>query len=257
MGCEFVYCPLHIFPFATMVLENYYGKGGMGDFETIIDGIYQVGGSDLSDPADAAAYIVAGKSEFVMIDCGAGLNPENIVENIVAIGLKPERLSTLILTHCHVDHIGATDHFRQMSGCAVVAHTLDADAIESGDPVLTAANWYKTQLPRTTVDRRLKAPHETLLCGGEPVHLLHTPGHTPGSIAVYLDRQGQRILFGQDIHGPFAREFGSDIGDWRASMASLLELQADILCEGHFGIFRPRERVERYIRGYLDQYADE
>jgi hypothetical protein len=40
-------------------------------------------------------------------------------------------------------------------------------------------------------------------------------------------------------------------------MKQLLELKADILCEGHFGIYKPRERVERYIQGYLDQYAGE
>jgi len=74
-------------------------------------------------------------------------------------------------------------------------------------------------------------------------------------MAVYLDRQGTRILFGQDIHGPFSREFGSDIGQWRDSMEKLIDLGADILCEGHFGIYRPRQRVQRYIRSYLDQYA--
>jgi hypothetical protein len=37
-------------------------------------------------------------------------------------------------------------------------------------------------------------------------------------------------------------------------MNKLLALQADILCEGHFGIFRPREKVEQYIQGYLRQY---
>jgi len=40
-------------------------------------------------------------------------------------------------------------------------------------------------------------------------------------------------------------------------MERLLDLEADILCEGHFGIFRPRSQVERYIRDYLDRYAEE
>jgi len=105
------------------------------------------------------------------------------------------------------------------------------------------------------VDRRLKGEHEVIACAPDEIHCLHTPGHTPGSMAVYLDRQGTRILFGQDIHGPFSREFGSDIGQWRDSMEKLIDLGADILCEGHFGIYRPRQRVQRYIRSYLDQYA--
>ena len=38
-------------------------------------------------------------------------------------------------------------------------------------------------------------------------------------------------------------------------MKRLLSLKADILCEGHYGIFTGREKVRKYIEGYLDQYA--
>ncbi len=84
---------------------------------------------------------------------------------------------------------------------------------------------------------------------------LHTPGHTPGSISIILDRDGKRVLFGQDIHGPFADSFGSDLLAWRKSMEVLLGLQADILCEGHFGVVRPETEVERYIQNYLTVYG--
>ncbi|HNQ85063.1 MAG TPA: MBL fold metallo-hydrolase [Deltaproteobacteria bacterium] len=227
----------------------------MGEFEPVAEGVYQVGGSDLSDPSDAAVYAVVCEQGIVMIDCGAGKAPGAIVENMHEAGLDPDTVTTLILTHCHVDHIGSVEYFRRNFGCSVAAHDLDAGAIESGDPSLTAARWYNTTLPKTVVDRRLKGEHEVIACAPDEIHCLHTPGHTPGSMAVYLDRQGTRILFGQDIHGPFSREFGSDIGQWRDSMEKLIDLGADILCEGHFGIYRPRQRVQRYIRSYLDQYA--
>jgi glyoxylase-like metal-dependent hydrolase (beta-lactamase superfamily II) len=104
------------------------------------------------------------------------------------------------------------------------------------------------------MDQRLKGDHEILRFAGQELHCLHTPGHTPGSISVYLDRGGKRILFGQDIHGPFISSFGSNIEHWKQSMHKLLVLQADILCEGHFGIFQPREKVVQYIQGYLRQH---
>ena len=231
-----------------------YG-GVMSEYELIVEGIFLVGGTDLSHPQDAAVYVVQCGEEIVMIDCGAGKDPDAIVENIQEAGLDPRGITTLILTHCHVDHIGSVAYFRDTFRCAIVAHDLDADAIESGDRILTAARWYNTTLPKVTVDSRLKENHEVISCGEHQIHCLHTPGHTPGSISLYMDRQGSRILFGQDIHGPFSREFNSDIGKWRLSMEQLLELKADILCEGHFGIYKPQERVKRYIQGYLDQYA--
>ena len=103
---------------------------------------------------------------------------------------------------------------------------------------MTAANWYETIFSPTSVDKRLTGEQEVLQFGEEKLYCIHTPGHTPGSIALYLDREGKRVLFGQDIHGPFLSSFGSDIGMWKKSMEKLLALEADILCEGHFGIFR-------------------
>jgi glyoxylase-like metal-dependent hydrolase (beta-lactamase superfamily II) len=223
--------------------------------ESIAEGVFMVGGPDITAPEDAAVYLIDCGGEHVMIDCGAGKSIRTIVEAIQETGYDPRNISTLILTHCHVDHIGAVEYMRDTYSCTVVAHDYDATAIESGDPVLTAAHWYRTKLPKTTVDLRLKGEHEVLMCGKQKINCLHTPGHTPGSIVVYIDRAGRRILFGQDIHGPFHDDFRSDIVKWRGSMEKLLSLDADILCEGHFGIYSPKEQVERYIQGYLDRYA--
>jgi len=87
-------------------------------------------------------------------------------------------------------------------------------------------------------------------------NIIHTPGHTPGSLAVYCDISDKRILFGQDIHGPFDVSFGSDINAWKKSMNKLLALDADILCEGHFGVFKGKEKVNEYIKSYLDKYKE-
>lgn len=54
-------------------------------------------------------------------------------------------------------------------------------------------------------------------------------------------------VFGQDLHGPFNDSFLSNLQDYQLSMQTLLDLDADILCEGHFGIFQPADQVRRYI----------
>jgi len=227
----------------------------MGVAEQIAPGIYLVGGPEISHAEDAAAFLIEFDGELVMVDCGAGRSVERILLNIEEVGLDPAGISTLILTHAHIDHIGAAPELRERLGCRLLIHDLDAGAVEAGDPVRTAANWYGIDYPPTPIDRRLKGGEEFLSFGGETLHCVHIPGHTPGSIAVWLDRDGKRVLFGQDIHGPFLPAFASDIGQWRGSMERLLALKADILCEGHFGIFHPGDRVEAYIRKYLRQYG--
>lgn len=221
--------------------------------ERICEGVYLVGGPDISHSYDATAFVVEDGGGLVLIDSGAGRSAARIMDNIKSTGLDPQGIKTLVLTHCHIDHIGGAPYFRRELGCRLVIHELDADAVADGDPVLTAANWYETDFPPTKIDERLSGSEGALVPGGE-LKWLHTPGHTPGSICLYLDRGGERVLFGQDIHGPFLPSFKSDINLWKSSMEKLLALDADVLCEGHFGIFRPRDRVNGYIRKYLKSY---
>jgi glyoxylase-like metal-dependent hydrolase (beta-lactamase superfamily II) len=70
-----------------------------------------------------------------------------------------------------------------------------------------------------------------------------------------MDKGGKRILFAQDLHGPLLKEFGSSVADWDQSTLKLLDLDADILCEGHFGIYPTKKQVKEYIRSYRRHYG--
>ncbi len=225
-----------------------------GGSEEIITGVYLIGGPNVTQADDAAVYLIDFADELVLIDAGAGGSSSQLVRNMEMLGLDPKTISHVILTHCHIDHIGSASFFRDKCGARIVIHEIDATALETGDSVRTAANWYGTTFPPTKIDRKLAGVRETLKFGGEELHCLHTPGHTPGSISVYLDREEKRVLFGQDIHGPFHKAFGSDIFAWKKSMQTLLALDADILCEGHFGIYQPKNKVRAYIERYLEEY---
>ena len=227
----------------------------MDGLETIARGVYLIGGPNISHSEDATVFAVDFGETVYLIDTGAGRSVKTLVRHMEKAGLDPAAVSTVLLTHCHIDHIGGAPFFQSHYGCRLAAHECDAAAIESGDPIMTASSWYGTSFPPTTVDLKIKGSQHDFNVGQETLRCIHTPGHTPGSLSIYLDRDGSRILFGQDIHGPFLPAFKSDIEAWRESMHLLLDLEADILCEGHFGIFRSKERVARYIRSYLDQNA--
>jgi glyoxylase-like metal-dependent hydrolase (beta-lactamase superfamily II) len=95
------------------------------------------------------------------------------------------------------------------------------------------------------------------MIGEQRIVCLHTPGHTPGSICIYLDKNDERVLFAQDLHGPILPEFGSNLDDWDRSTKKLLDLDADILCEGHFGIYKTKKDVRNYILSYRHHYGVE
>ncbi|WP_054694770.1 MBL fold metallo-hydrolase [Syntrophomonas palmitatica] len=215
--------------------------------------IYQVGGSTLSASEDCCVYLIENEGEGVLIDAGAGKGSQRILDNIKSLGLSLQAVKYIILTHGHIDHVGGLKYLQEQTGAQVVCHHLELPAIQDGEPKLTAAALYGMKYDGVNVDIVLHGDDGVHL-GNLQIYCPHTPGHTVGGISPYIDIAGQRILFGQDIHGPFSSQWGSDMKQWRDSMRKLLALEADILCEGHFGIYQPAAEVKRYIEGYLRQY---
>lgn len=212
-------------------------------------GVYQVGGSFISDPADCSVFLVNTEPNLVLIDSGAGRSFRKLLGNIKELGFNPENLKAIITTHAHIDHVGSHAHFKEHFNVTVVAHKLDAEKIESGKGI--GAELYGLPYKPCRVDVKLDRSEDSLRIGSYEFKILHIPGHTPGSIACYLDVNGKRVLFGQDIHGPYAPEWGANIEEAIASLKKLIGLKADILCEGHFGIYQPASRVKGYIEAYL------
>src|SRR4030067_1416894 len=215
----------------------------------IIKDIFIVGGPDITAGRDGCVYLI-NLGELILIDTGAGWSVDDIIKNIELFGFDCNRLSKIILTDCLIDHIGGAPEIKKRCGSKIYIHNSDAPPLEKGDPVLTAATWYQTTFPPTPVDVKFKLPEEVLMIGEQKMVCLHTPGHTPGSICIYFERDGKRVLFAQDLHGPLLKEFGSNLGDWDDSTKKLLDLEADILCEGHFGVYKTRREVKNYILSY-------
>lgn len=226
----------------------------MSRAKAVCDRVYAVGGSDLSAPEDAFVYLVDAGPELVLIDSGAGYGISRIEDNILSLGWQPAQVWHIIATHCHIDHIGGLFDWKERYGSKIIAHELDRAGIEGERRELTAASMYGVDYKPVKVDTLLQGESEKLTLGDMEFNFLHTPGHTPGSISVYIDTKDGRVLFGQDIHGPFSPAWGSDLKRWRASMQKLLSLRADVLCEGHAGIYRG-EKISRYIESYLKRYG--
>jgi glyoxylase-like metal-dependent hydrolase (beta-lactamase superfamily II) len=223
-------------------------------FEAVLEGVFQVGGAELSGPGDCCCYLVdAGNGTSILVDAGLGTDPVSMLHNIEETGHEVADISALILTHCHIDHIGGAPTIIDASECEVVAHEADAAAIEEGDGRATAARAYGVNSPQIDVTRRVSADGGVVEYGTAHMMAIHTPGHTPGSITLQMKVEGKTLLFAQDVHGPFYRAFGSDIDAWRRSMERLIAIQPDILLEGHYGVIQPRGPAIEFIREMLAQ----
>jgi glyoxylase-like metal-dependent hydrolase (beta-lactamase superfamily II) len=217
----------------------------------ITENLWQVGGAEYTTVEDAAIYLARFDEGAVLIDAGCGNAQEELFENISEI-LPPEvEIEYLMLTHCHYDHTGGVNAVREAVGCQVVAHELDAAYLESGDSTVTAADWYGARMNPLKIDHKIMNKEETFQVGEGKLTAYHCPGHSPGSVVYVAQIDSKRVLFGQDVHGPLEASFLSNREDYIHSLKFMMGLNADVLCEGHFGIYRGKENVNRFIQSFL------
>ena len=213
--------------------------------------IFEVGGGNLTSPDDAAIYLVKYGDEAALVDSGTGRGMERLLANIRKCGVDPEQIKYLLITHCHYDHTGGAAELKRRIGLEIVAHKLDALHLETGDNGVTAASWYGAALEPFRVDRKLAGPKEEILLGGRIIDILHAPGHSPGSVVYLTESDGLKVLFAHDVHGPLDPRLLSNRGDYEKSLKMLLLIGADILCEGHYGVYRGKADVAAFIRQFM------
>ncbi|MBY8982074.1 MAG: MBL fold metallo-hydrolase [Candidatus Lokiarchaeota archaeon] len=214
----------------------------------VFENIYHIGSSGCD------IYLIDTKTKdgLVLIDCGMNIE---VIKNISKKDLDPLKIKHCIITHCHIDHIAACYELKIFNpSIRFYAHELDAKAIEEkGHDEKTAASWYGITYNPIKLNKRFKEDIELLRLGIYNFNCIHTPGHTPGSISIFLEIKHNKILFAQDVHGPFSSSFGSNLKDYQNSMEKLLNFKADILCEGHYGIIQPADEVERFIKSNMNR----
>lgn len=218
---------------------------------SITNEIFQVGGPGLTGSTDAAVYLIVFNNHAALVDAGCAGSEDRLLQNVRNLRIYPDQIKYLLLTHCHYDHTGGAETIRKKTGCQIVAHELDACFLENGDNQVTAASWYGTFMNPFLVDHKLSKPKEYLQLGGRSIEAIHIPGHSPGSVVYLTESDGLKVLFAQDVHGPLHPSLLSDKKAYHQSLQLLVSLQADILCEGHYGIYRGKDEVTDFIESFM------
>lgn len=135
-------------------------------------------------------YIFADEStgKAVVIDPAA--HGEKIADEIEKLGYI---VKYIILTHAHIDHMMGLDTLKERTGAAVAIGIRDSEAVNSNSGCL--ADYFHTTAPKTPVDIKLRDGDE-LLFSGNVLKVIETPGHTPGGICIYCEKE--KILFSGD-----------------------------------------------------------
>ncbi len=195
-----------------------------------------VGGQQLSHPLDANIYLIlsGNRSKGVLIDSGTGLGYKNVLRNILELGIIPSKnIEYVILTHCHVRHSGGASKLYYRVGLKTVAHEPDSTYIRIGDEEKTLAKKYGLHYDSSPITVNLRKSVETISVSGVCFELIHTPGHTLGSLSIYFELNGRKIMIIGDALGPLCKEWSSDEKLWRKSLEKILSYDFELLLTGH------------------------
>lgn len=165
---------------------------------------------------DSNIFLVTGENP-VLVDAGTGMNSKKVIEGLMkmAPGVSPK---TIVLTHRHFDHVGGAHYLAAHFGAEVVMHEMDAQSVEEGDPRSTAAAMFNCELRPIKVRRVQEG--DVLSTGEHTLQVLHTPGHTVGSMCLYEENSGN-LISGDTV-------FASGVGRWDLPTGSKADLERSV-----------------------------
>ena len=125
------------------------------------------------------------------------IDPGDDIEQVKEI-LERHKLKAkfLIATHAHIDHVGGIEKLKRDNDAAVLLHEEDLFLYQN---LAQQAAWLGLPVPGSVeVDQFLKEG-QTVQCGSMKLDVLHTPGHSPGSVCLHMPGEQQRIFSGDTL----------------------------------------------------------
>jgi len=201
---------------------------------------------------------VRGSQSDMLVDSGMG-----VVSLTDWVSIVTEKDIAAVASHTHFDHIGCHHEFKHC-----IVHSAEAELLANPTRENTLAEPYVTddiftQLPpqpyvseayavKKTSHAEIVEDGDVIDLGNRQFEVIHTPGHSPGGIALWEQKTG--ILFSGDLHydGLLIEDtYHSNPSDYQKSMERLLELPVNIVHGGHFASFGA-DRHRNLIRNWLD-----
>lgn len=215
-------------------------------FKQLRENVWHLGGEP--GGGGCKVYLVRGSRRNVLIDAGLPYDFPCLKQHLETIGLAPQDIHLVLLTHEHMDHVGSAPYFP--ASTLVAAHPRAANKIEMLDDFVMGSDVYDLTPAAFHID--LQVTEDTVIDLGDcSLRTLHTPGHVSGAVCFYEpDHQlmftADTIFAGGILGGIFSSGNNSD---YQGSLRRLMSFRIAELLPGHGrNSSTPHEDIERGIR---------
>jgi glyoxylase-like metal-dependent hydrolase (beta-lactamase superfamily II) len=148
------------------------------------------------------AFLVDGEDGLTLVDVGWASAPRQIAAALETLGHALTDIRRVVLTHAHPDHVKGAAELKARTGAKVLLHQADAAWLQSGRvPPQGRSGAFGRLIDKAPLLHWAPVTPDILLTGGEEIdglRVIHTPGHTPGHIALHHE-PSNTLLVGDAI----------------------------------------------------------
>jgi metallo-beta-lactamase class B len=212
--------------------------------------------------AGVSAVLIDGGSELALIDGGLPQSAAPILANIRSLGFDPEKISLILVSHAHFDHVGGVNAIQRYTGARVLASAPAAEALRRGDLLPDDPQFDQPRSNRSfpaSGNVAVVGDREIQVFGNSQVKSIFTPGHTPGGMSWTWDScENSRcvdVVYADSV-GPVSVDtyrFSEGLGDEIARSAGIIaDLDCDILLGTHPFAFGLQRKYEQGRQAFID-----
>jgi glyoxylase-like metal-dependent hydrolase (beta-lactamase superfamily II) len=223
-------------------------------------------------------FLIKGTEKHILVDTGVPNSENKIIAQLNKQGVNKKDIGLIIVTHAHIDHFGSAYKLKQLLQVPILAHQLDVESYITGKADISTMKLNKPQwwLFKQIIKNQSTEPFQPdILINGDVEYnlkewgtngkIIHTPGHTPGSLsiilengeAIIMDMMASGILLGGVMfherikHPPFH----DNIIELKNSFEKVLSLKAEVFYLGHGGPVN-KSQIIRYYNKYLKNISN-
>lgn len=202
-------------------------------------------------------FLIKGKKKHILVDTGVPKSEKKIINQLNKHNIKLEDIGLIVITHGHIDHFGSAKELKDIFKVPILIHNLDKEALQTGKSMLKTLKpnhkiWDIILKPTLVKDKASPCLPDIVLNENQEYDLsiygingkiIHTPGHTPGSLsivlengdAIIMDLASSGILLGGIAFNSRMKHppFHDNLEQVKNSINHILSLNTDTFYLGH------------------------
>ena len=194
------------------------------------------------------SFLINSQNNYILIDTGRANSWKKLSSQLDEI-LGKNKLCCLILTHTHFDHVENATKIKEKYRSKIIVHQSESEYIKQGNSPLPKGSNLTTGFMVNVIGKKLESRYQyekvdpdvlvdekyDLIDFGFNAYIIHTPGHSKGSMSIIIDEEVAVVgdamfgVFGNSIYPPFADDPETMVKSWN----NLINTNCDLFLPGH------------------------